>query len=85
MRKLCFPIFILVGLVTSVLLAACGQAKPTSLATQPVATEDTSAPKMDCQVVSMRPTQGPTEVSMFPPPVKGEWVHGKFQCTGDDY
>jgi hypothetical protein len=80
MRKLWLPVFIVVGVL---LAAACGQAKPTVqakptiLATIPVATEDASTPKMDCQVVSMTPTQGPTEVSMFPPPDKDDWVLGK--------
>lgn len=43
----------------------------------PVATEDANTPKMDCQVVSMSPTQGATEVSMFPPPSEGDWILGK--------
>jgi len=34
---------------------------------------------MDCQVVSLQPTQGPTEVSMFPPPGKDDWVLGENQ------
>ncbi len=73
MRKLWFTVFIVIG----VLLAACGQAKPSSQATLPVATEDTKAPKMECQVVSMNPTQEPTEASKFPPPGKDDWVLGK--------
>ena len=77
MRKLWLIVFIIFG----TLLAACSQAKPgpSSPATKPVvvATEDTNAPKMECQVVSMTPTQGPTEVSMFPPPGQDDWVQGK--------
>ncbi len=76
MRKLWFNVLI-ISVVGSLLLSACSQAKPTtSSMPKPVATEDTSAPKMECQVVSMTPTQGPTEVSMFPPPGETDWVHG---------
>ncbi len=32
---------------------------------------------MDCQVVSTSPTQGPTEISMFPPTGKDDYVLGK--------
>lgn len=77
MRKLWFTVLI-ISVVGSLLLSACGQAKPpASLTAKPVATENTSAPKMECQVVSMTPTQGPTEVSMFPPPGEADWVHGE--------
>ncbi len=73
MRKLWF---ILIA-AAAVLLAACGPAKPAANAAKPVATEDPKLPKMACQVVSMVPTQGPTEVSMFPPAGKDDWVLGK--------
>jgi hypothetical protein len=43
----------------------------------PVATRDANSPTMDCQVVSISPTQGPTEASMFPPPTKDDWVLGQ--------
>jgi cyclophilin family peptidyl-prolyl cis-trans isomerase/protein-disulfide isomerase len=71
--------WLIVFLVAAGLLAACTQAKPTSQAqvTKPVATEDPKTPKMACQVVSLEPTQGPTEVSMFPPLSKEDWVLGK--------
>ncbi len=69
--------WLIVFFVAAALLSACGQAKPTSQAAKPVATEDPNAPKMDCQVVSVKPTQGPTEVSMFPPASKEDWVLGK--------
>jgi cyclophilin family peptidyl-prolyl cis-trans isomerase/protein-disulfide isomerase len=76
MRKLWFNVLI-ISVVGGLLLSACSQAKPTtSLTPKPVATEDASAPKMECQVVSLTPTQGPTEVSMFPPPGETDWVHG---------
>jgi hypothetical protein len=46
-------------------------------AAKPLATVDVNAAKMECQVVSLSPTQGPTEVSMFPPPSKDDWILGK--------
>ncbi len=47
-------------------------------ATQPpAATGEANAAKMNCQVVSTSPTQGPTEISMFPPAGKDDWVLGK--------
>jgi hypothetical protein len=86
MRKSWFIVFI----TAAALLAACTQAKttptqtsasptPTSQAEKAVATENPNTPKMDCQVVSLEPTQGPTEVSMFPPPSKDDWALGKDQ------
>jgi hypothetical protein len=73
MRKSWFIVLI----TTAVLLAACAQAKATAPAEKPVATEDPKAVKMECQVVSLEPTQGPTEASAFPPPSKDDWVLGK--------
>ncbi len=73
MRKLWFMVIA----AAAVLLAACAPAKPAGNAAKAVATEDPKLPKMACQVVSMTPTQGPTEVSMFPPPQKDDWVLGK--------
>ncbi len=73
-------------LMSTVLLAACSQASPTPAsptaeqpaATQgPLATQNPNAATMQCQVISLKPTQGPTEVSMFPPPGKDDWVLGK--------
>ena len=82
MRKLWFTVFISISVVGSLLLTACSQAKPTASPTEkPVATEDTSVAKMDCQVVSMTPTQGPTEVSMFPPPSDADWVQGNSNAS----
>ncbi len=73
MRKLWF----IVILAAAAFLAACAPSKPTSQASKPVATEDPNVPKMECQVVSLEPTQGPTEVTMFPPPAKDDWVLGE--------
>ena len=83
--------FLSMMLAAAVLLAACGQAapaRPTTLTpgpgsstaplpAAPVPTEDPSTPKMACQVVSITPTQGSTEVSMFPPPGQADWILGK--------
>jgi cyclophilin family peptidyl-prolyl cis-trans isomerase/protein-disulfide isomerase len=72
------------------LLAACTSAPatpsatPTTQATSP-ATNPTGAvtpdgssstTKVTCQVVSLSPTQGPTEASMFPPISDSDWVLG---------
>lgn len=65
-------------------LSSAGQsssANPTGgTATLPEPPQATStpvnAPKMECQVVSLSPTPGPTEVSMFPPAQADDWVLG---------
>lgn len=86
MRKLWFNFLILCAL----LLAACTQAAPpdgSPASSTPVKPTDTAAsakptrqantgPTMQCNVVSMTPTQGPTEVSMFPPVSEKDWVLG---------
>ncbi len=73
-------------IISTVLLAACSQATPAPKALTPAAPADTQAPlatlnpnaaTMQCQVISLKPTQGPTEVSMFPPAGKDDWVLGK--------
>ncbi len=56
--------------------AAQSATQPASAA-QPGATGEANAAKMNCQVVSTSPTQGPTEISMFPPAGKDDWVLGK--------
>jgi len=82
MRKLWY-LFIFMA---AVLLSACGSTSSgnTPPGTQPPQavvppTEDPNAPKMECTVVSIMPTPGPTQVSIFPPPGEGDWVRG-----GDD-
>lgn len=80
MRKLWY----LFLLMAAVLLSACGSTgngnAPTSTQ-QPQAvvppTEDPNAPKMECTVISIMPTPGPTQVSIFPPPGEGDWVRGE--------
>jgi cyclophilin family peptidyl-prolyl cis-trans isomerase/protein-disulfide isomerase len=81
MRKLWF----FVVLTAAVLLSACTQSStPESPASagggsnlQAVApTENVALPKMECNVISLLPTPGPTEVSLFPPPSADDWVMG---------
>lgn len=79
MRKLWFNFLILCAL----LLAACTPATTTPAAKStdtPAPAKPTkqasSGPTMQCSVVSMTPTQGPTEVSMFPPVSDKDWVLG---------
>lgn len=72
-------------LMAAVLLSACANsgtpAAPTLAATsgpqaQAAPTEDTSLPKMECKVVSLQATPGPTEVSAYPPVSADDWVKG---------
>lgn len=71
-------------LFTAILLSACGQAapiKPSSTSTVPLEvpstpTIDNRAAKMECQVVSLSPTPGPTEASLFPGPQESDWIRG---------
>jgi cyclophilin family peptidyl-prolyl cis-trans isomerase/protein-disulfide isomerase len=86
MRKLWFSLVI----TAAMLLSACSQvlspanpmAKATATAAKPqpalspIATQDPNAKTMECQLVSMSPTQGPTETSMFPPPSETDWSLG---------
>ena len=100
MRKLWFSVIIFVA----VLFAACspttGQvpntpeatSAPAAASTPSVPTLDPSAVTMECNVVSMVPTPGPTEVSMFPPVSEEDWqlgasdpvltltIYSDFQC-----
>lgn len=73
MRKLLLSLLIM----ASLLLTSCSQAAPASPTfSVELTTEEASAPAMECQVVSMSPTQGPTESSMFPPPQADDWILG---------
>jgi cyclophilin family peptidyl-prolyl cis-trans isomerase/protein-disulfide isomerase len=69
-------------LLIAILLTGCNPAAPASPAATNTAavpekpTVDAKAIKMECQVVSLSPTPGPTEVSMFPPVQKDDWTHG---------
>jgi cyclophilin family peptidyl-prolyl cis-trans isomerase/protein-disulfide isomerase len=73
--------------MAAVLLAACqptaaSETPPTSPTAASVAdpnvmpTEDPNLPQMECVVVSLVPTPGPTEVSLFPHPDEDDHVKG---------
>jgi hypothetical protein len=78
MRKL----WIYLTILTALLLSACSQAAtatPSATATSgapAVPTADPNAVKMQCQVVSVSPTQEPTLQSAFPPPTEEDWSLG---------
>lgn len=71
-------------LLAAVFLSACGQITPENTTTTGAAeasapsipTIDANAVKMECQVVSLSPTPGPTQVSLFPPPQDTDWILG---------
>ncbi len=78
-------------LFAAILLSACSQAASSTMPLSTEASENTAAPaptetsaptanpnttKMECQVVSLSPTPGPTEVSMFPSPQNDDWIQG---------
>ena len=73
-------------LAAAMLLSACSQVAPPDLpsagepdnqATQaPLATQDINAVEMECQVVSLVPTQSPEQASLFPPPGDEDWKLG---------
>lgn len=85
MRKL----WLNIALTAAVLLSACGQsglsklpvpAGPTATpSAAPVATRNVNAVEMECTLVSMDPTPGPTEASIFPPVSKDDWVLGESE------
>ncbi len=81
MRKLWFSLMI----AAAVLLSACGQAAsptPTTGSTgADLPTEDPSAVKMTCNVVSMLPTPEATEASLFPAPSDDDWVKGNQEAA----
>ena len=58
-------------------LPPAAMATPTVAATvTPGPTQDPNAKTMTCQIVSVSPTQGPTEESMFPPPSETDYMLG---------
>jgi cyclophilin family peptidyl-prolyl cis-trans isomerase/protein-disulfide isomerase len=64
--------------VAGILLAACSPqaaAAPTASAATPQAVITESGPAT-CSAVSVLPTPGPTEASMFPPPSEKDWIIG---------
>ena len=77
MRKLWFSIILL----AAVILSACAPRTPTAASAPTPAlakapTENASLPKMECVVVSLLPTPGPTEVSLYPPASPDDWAKG---------
>jgi nitrous oxide reductase accessory protein NosL len=73
MRKLWISIALLAGLA----LSACQAASPRPTAPptpQPTGTQAKNA--VGCTVVSILPTPGPTEASLFPPVGASDWVSG---------
>ena len=84
MRKLIFPLLLVVMVLTS----ACGGAATQAPTSQPtertaptvVVSESTDSaptgPEAGCTVVSRRPTPGPTQQSIFPPVGEDDWAKG---------
>ncbi len=73
--------WVLIVLIVSIALSACsgsaGNSEQSAASTPAsIPTVDLSLPPMECQVVSISPTPGPTEVSMFPPPQPDDWMLG---------
>jgi cyclophilin family peptidyl-prolyl cis-trans isomerase/protein-disulfide isomerase len=78
--------FIFTLLFMAAMLAACNPTGPVTPTPAPstgaepstgtIPTQDVNATAMECSVVSVRPTPGPTEVSMFPPVDETDWVMG---------
>ena len=85
MRKTLFSVLILAALLLSACLpttatpgspTAAVEDAPATQSAPVVATRDPNAVEMACEVVSVEPTPGPTEVSMFPPVGEDDWVLG---------
>jgi hypothetical protein len=77
MRKLWIYLTILAALLLSACQAASATPGATATTGAPgVPTADPNAVKMECQVVSVSPTQEPTLQSAFPPPTKEDWSLG---------
>ncbi len=60
-----------------------GNASPITTEIQPPAPTTTGekAAVANCTVVSLEPTPGPTEESLFPPPGESDWVVGPETAT----
>lgn len=85
----------MIVLLAALLISACSPAAetPTLAATaedefsqtEPTRAQPTTAPvngaAMECQVVSLSPTPGPTEISMFPAISAEDWVLGDREGT----
>jgi cyclophilin family peptidyl-prolyl cis-trans isomerase/protein-disulfide isomerase len=87
-------VFIIILFVTAAVSACSPQAAPgeltpastpaagiAAMATSGPAVAEVAAPAMECQVVSIAPTPGPTEDSMFPPPQAEDWIQGSADAT----
>lgn len=61
---------------TSATSAPVDPAVPTEAAPTSAPAYDASAKTMACEVVSINPTPGPTQASMFPPVSEEDWVLG---------
>ncbi len=59
---------------TQTLASGASQAQPTSTVLAQAATTSTQVP--GCTVISLQPTPGPTEQSLFPPHLDTDWVKG---------
>ena len=89
MRKLWMYLIIAAAVLLTACQASGGGGEKGQTTTQPtdpattkpsaVATQDPNVTAMECQVVSMNPTPGPTEVSIFPPVTDEDWVLGEAQ------
>ncbi|HEX9019310.1 MAG TPA: peptidylprolyl isomerase [Anaerolineaceae bacterium] len=85
MRKYSIVLILLAAVVLSACnlvggakMPAAGAAKtaPAQNAPAALATRDPNAVEMKCSVVSVQPTPGPTEASIFPPVTSSDWVQG---------
>lgn len=88
MRKIWFNLLILAALLAG--CSQASPASPTVGATKDsfnlqsnggtaapaIATRDPNAKEMTCQIVSLSPTAGATQESMFPSPGKDDWIQG---------
>lgn len=74
--------FLLIVAAAAILLAACSPQIATQAAPAPTAQTESQQPTLvasgpaSCTAVSVLPTPGPTEASLFPPPSAGDWVKG---------
>lgn len=82
---------VLIGVIATLLLAACAKTTSTPAATEAptaastgeaAATEvATSSGPATCTVSSSLPTPGPTEASLFPPVTESDWTKGPENAT----
>ena len=76
-RGLSRSILLTVVFTAAALLAACGSATQSAAPTQAEQPPQADATRQPgCTVVSRKPTPGPTEQSLLPPPGEKDWVVG---------